>query len=167
MIGRRLIITTAALLLVLIASSAALAGANPLLSGYGGPGQGNQAILGSTFINGSSGGGGASGGSSGSVGGENTAPSGPRAGEVAASRTSGGAHGTTRRGGGSVKRTGERSSRGSSAYRSSSGLAATQASVAGSPTLGISGKALLFIILVMGALAVTAAFTARLTYRAR
>src|ERR1700761_4789261 len=36
-----------------------------LLSGYGGPGQGNQAILGSTLI----GGGGASGGSGGSGGG--------------------------------------------------------------------------------------------------
>ncbi len=35
--------------------------ASPLLSGYGGPGQGNQALLGSTLINGPKGGGGSSG----------------------------------------------------------------------------------------------------------
>lgn len=167
MIGRRLIVSTAALLLVLIGPSAALAGANPLLSGYGGPGQGNQAILGSTFINGPSGGGGASGSGSGSVGGENAAPGSVSVAEGAAARTSSGANRATRSGGGSAKQTGKRSSRGSGAYSSSSGLAAPQASLAGSPTLGISGKALLFIILVMGALVVTAAFTARLTYRAR
>jgi hypothetical protein len=36
-----------------------IAGANPLLSGYGGPGQGEEVILGATLIGGSGGGGGA------------------------------------------------------------------------------------------------------------
>lgn len=43
-------ITLAALVLVPCAS----AGANPLLSGYGGPGQGSQAIIGSQLLNGPS-----------------------------------------------------------------------------------------------------------------
>jgi hypothetical protein len=48
----------------LLAVAAVLPGsalASPLLSGYGGPGQGNQALLGSTLINGPKGGGGSSG----------------------------------------------------------------------------------------------------------
>jgi hypothetical protein len=50
----------------LLAAAAALPGsalASPLLSGYGGPGQGNQALLGSALINGPKGGGGGSSGS--------------------------------------------------------------------------------------------------------
>src|SRR5438309_8805588 len=46
----------------------ATAHAGPLLSGYGGPGQGNQAILGSALVGGSSGGGGTSGGGGGGSG---------------------------------------------------------------------------------------------------
>ena len=50
----RITIRTAALALVaaLAVSAAAplVAHAGPLLSGYGGPGQGNQAILGSTLL---------------------------------------------------------------------------------------------------------------------
>ena len=41
---------------------AQVAQANPMLSGYGGPGEGSQAILGSTLINPPAGGGGATGG---------------------------------------------------------------------------------------------------------
>jgi hypothetical protein len=51
----------------LLAVAAVLPGsalASPLLSGYGGPGQGNQALLGSTLINGPKGGGGSSGSTS-------------------------------------------------------------------------------------------------------
>jgi hypothetical protein len=39
--------------LVLGGAACSAAGANPLLSGYGGPGQGSQVILGSTVVNGS------------------------------------------------------------------------------------------------------------------
>jgi hypothetical protein len=52
---QRSIIAIAALLATAGASTTASA-AGPLLSGYGGPGQGNQAILGSTLLNGPSGG---------------------------------------------------------------------------------------------------------------
>jgi hypothetical protein len=58
--SQRIIIFIGALLAVTaVLSGSALA--SPLLSGYGGPGQGNQALLGSTLINGPKGGGGSSG----------------------------------------------------------------------------------------------------------
>src|SRR2546430_16064392 len=53
----RRIITSVGLLLTAAACMPATAHANPLLSGYGGPGQGNQAILGATLLNGRGGGG--------------------------------------------------------------------------------------------------------------
>jgi hypothetical protein len=52
--------------LALAAAMPAAAVASSLLSGYGGPGQGNQAILGAALVNGPRGGGG-SGSSSGST----------------------------------------------------------------------------------------------------
>jgi hypothetical protein len=66
--------------MVTAACAPASAHANPLLSGYGGPGQGNQAILGATLLNGP-GGGGSSGTvaaatSSGHVSGEGTSTTG-------------------------------------------------------------------------------------------
>jgi hypothetical protein len=66
MSGNRIILGMLALLAILaVHAPAALAG-GPLLSGYGGPGAGAQAIIGGTLLNGPSGGsGGGSGGSSG------------------------------------------------------------------------------------------------------
>jgi hypothetical protein len=94
----RRIITSVGLLLTAAACMPATAHANPLLSGYGGPGQGNQAILGGTLLNGS-GGGGSSGAvaaatSSGYVSGEGTSTtSAARAGSqgAGAPKASGGA----------------------------------------------------------------------------
>ena len=60
--SRRMITPTIALV-ALSAAMPVAASASSLLSGYGGPGQGNQAILGSALL-----GGGSSGGSSGSTG---------------------------------------------------------------------------------------------------
>jgi hypothetical protein len=48
----------ASVALVLAVPAAGTASASPLLSGYGGPGEGNQAILGSTLLGGPSSGGG-------------------------------------------------------------------------------------------------------------
>ena len=83
----RITIRTAALALVaaLAVSAAAplVAHAGPLLSGYGGPGQGNQAILGSTLLGGP--GGGASGGG-GAGGSQEAAPTGAAARAVRPSR---------------------------------------------------------------------------------
>lgn len=69
--------------LVLLVALPAVAQASPLLSGYGGPGQGSQAILGAALVNGPSGGGGgsrgggsqSSPGSSAAVSGAQSAPS--------------------------------------------------------------------------------------------
>lgn len=62
-------ITYIGALLALAAVLPASAPASPLLSGYGGPGQGNQALLGSTLINGPKGGGGSGGSTTSSAGG--------------------------------------------------------------------------------------------------
>lgn len=48
----------AAIVAATIAGGTTPAAANPILSGYGGPGQGSQVILGSALLNGSGGGGG-------------------------------------------------------------------------------------------------------------
>jgi hypothetical protein len=71
MTSHRTITPIAALLMALSAATAAPALAGSLLSGYGGPGQGSQAILGSALLNGPRGGGssGTSGGSSDASGG--------------------------------------------------------------------------------------------------
>jgi hypothetical protein len=100
----RTVIFIGALLAALAVVLPASATASSLLSGYGGPGQGNQAILGSALVNGPrGGGGGGSSSSSGSSGesaasssqagsSESSAPSGSSAG----SGSSGGAGGSTR-----------------------------------------------------------------------
>jgi hypothetical protein len=62
----RKITPTIALLLALSAAGPATSSASSLLSGYGGPGQGNQAILGAGLVNGPSGGGGGGGPTAGS-----------------------------------------------------------------------------------------------------
>ncbi len=71
--AHRNFIAIAALLVALAAAPAALAKNSTLLSGYGGPGEGNQAILGSTVVGGH--GGGRSGGGSSSGGGSTAAGS--------------------------------------------------------------------------------------------
>src|SRR5438067_9571202 len=55
---QRRIIGSVGVVVLVAACLAASAQANPLLSGYGGPGQGNQAILGATLLKGGGGGGG-------------------------------------------------------------------------------------------------------------
>src|SRR5207253_1711120 len=98
MTTHRRIITSVGLLMVAAACTPAAAHGNPLLSGYGGPGQGNQAILGATLLNGP-GGGGSSGTvaaatSSGHVSGEGTSTTGaaPHGSQAAgAPKASGGA----------------------------------------------------------------------------
>ncbi len=71
MSAHRTVIFIGALLAALVAALPSSALASSLLSGYGGPGQGNQAILGSALVNGPRGG----GGSGGSSGGSSTGPS--------------------------------------------------------------------------------------------
>jgi hypothetical protein len=138
---------------------------SPLLSGYGGPGTGNQAILGSALLNAPPGnGGGPSSGSTGTQTGSGASATG--SGSPAGAKAPG--SGSSRGGSSTARRsTDHASAGGSSAYSPSSGSALARTEVAGSPALGLSGGDLLYIILVLGALAVTAVLTRRLACPAR
>jgi hypothetical protein len=147
-----------------------VAQANPILSGYGGPGQGNQAILGSALLNGPAGGGGGSGSGSGGGGsagsglsGENgsstTATSAGSAGGHSGASKQSSAHGRSGTRASSPQRIAQPRLDPASAY-----LAAEQGhSVGQSGALGLGGQDLLYIILVLGALTLAAVFTRRLT----
>jgi hypothetical protein len=145
------------LALALAACVPAAAGANPLLSGYGGPGQGDQAILGAALLNGPGEGGGNSGG-----GGSESAPTSLEAPSKASSsatksarprshharaahpKASPGAPGTT-----------------SATPANGRGTPLLNTSAAGGSggTLGLSGGDLLYILLALAGLAMTALLT--------
>ena len=137
--------------LALVASAALplSAHAGPLLSGYGGPGQGNQAILGSALVGGSSGGGGTSGGGGGGSGSRGAASG------VVHSRS------TTHAGAGALaspQRTGVLAGeRGASSYPAAEPTASRSGT-----TFGLSGADLAYILLADAALVVTGAFTRRI-----
>jgi hypothetical protein len=159
MTGNRAIITTVALLASMV--SAGPAAANPLLSGYGGPGEGNQAILGSTLFDGPSQGGGGSVGSGGAAGSGGLPSAGADAGLATVApqheTSSAARHDRTAAGG-----IGTASGAGSQAHIAGSSSPASQATLAGAQTLGLSGKDLLYILLALGALAMTGVLTRRL-----
>jgi hypothetical protein len=154
---------TAALALALAAPLAAQAG--PLLSGYGGPGQGNQAILGSTLIGGPGGGSGGSGGSSGSGRPSEAAASGSSSAGSTVSTSAGasaGASSSQRRAhGGSHAGAGATAPaqpiRGELGRRSYHGLER-----AGSSALDLSAAEVVYIVLAAAALAVVGVLTRRL-----
>jgi hypothetical protein len=160
----RTIIPIVGLLMALSAAGPAAAPANPLLSGYGGPGQGSQAILGSALLNGpGSGRGGGSGNASSSTpaasGSQTTGANPAPAATTQGRRASSG--GSPRAGteGGERGAVGQSSPSVSVAYPASErGAAALQ-----SGALGLSGEDLLFIILALFALAFTGGLTRRLT----
>jgi hypothetical protein len=157
--------------------------AGSLLNGYGGPGEGNQAILGSALVNGPRGGGGR-GGSTGESssglaasapveaiptgprtdGGGGTAPGGTAPGRSGASR-----HGSTPGGhrgeatGGVSGSAGKSSTSAASAYAAAERGAAARLASDGSGTLGLSSGDFLYILLALGVLAVTGVLTRRLT----
>jgi hypothetical protein len=169
----------ASLALFAIPAPAALAG-GPLLSGYGGPGAGAQAILGGTLLNGPKGGPG--GGSGGSPGGpsapsssiSSASPSSSSATSASHHATGGGAvpgsiggrgsSGALRHGGG-----GAAASRGTSAGSAGAYLSRThpEASIAASVSAGgsswFTGGDLLALVLVAGVLALVAVVTVRLS----
>ena len=150
------------------APSAALA--SSLLSGYGGPGQGNQAILGSALLKGPGGGSGSSGGGSGessslaSSTGSSTTSS-----EAAASNGTG----SSTQSAAGHKASGSRASgahRGSQAHRSAGppsiaevyAAAERNRPAASTPALGLSGTDLLLIVLVLIVLGLIAVLSRRL-----
>lgn len=145
------------LLAALAAAAPAVAQANPLLSGYGGPGVGNQAILGSALLNG----GGSAGGGSGPAGQGSGPASAPT---IAANEPAGGrVAGRTPRGAAAPGGGANVSGVASSAYPASERGAPAPAS----GTLGLSGQDILFILLALLVLAFTGVLTRRLIADAR
>lgn len=142
-----------------------VAGANPLLSGYGGPGQGDQAILGSTLLNTPGGGGGSSSSSSNASAAESSAaltvPSGAtqtRARPAGhAPRRHGPAHAVARP---QTKAASPTTVPGGGPVRD---VAATTTDSGG--TLGLSGGDFLYLLLALAALALTGGLTRQLTRR--
>jgi hypothetical protein len=155
------VITTAALLALALPATA---NGGSLLSGYGGPGQGNQAILGATVIGGAaggSGGGSSSGGGSGS--GAESSTSGATSTPNLALKSSGkgGPHTSSR----TKTPNGQGSGSSAGARQAPSTLSANEAASVGTPALGISGTDLVYIVLAFAALLLTAAITGRLVRR--
>ena len=155
----RNIISSAGLLAAIMVATPVAAHASPLLSGYGGPGQGSQLILGSSLLGGT-GGGGAS-----AAGGASTAATRGGLGSASApspSRSSAsavhGAHGVVLR---------PRSSSGAPAGSSGGTLGTSPARQAAPPALGVSEQDLLYIVLALGVLAFAGVLTRRLAYPGR
>ncbi len=150
---------------VLVPAAAAAGG--PLLSGYGAPGAGAQAIIGATLLNGP--GGGSGGNSSGGESGGNSAVGSPGVGSASGSQNGAG---TTSSGAGSAReaKPGSRSGRARGSSRAGSSGASPISSRAGAPagastgagTSWFSGADLLAIVLAAGVLALMALATVRL-----
>jgi hypothetical protein len=153
------------------ASPAAAPAASPLLSGYGGPGQGSQVILGSSLVNGPPKGGGGGSQGAGGLTGTGESSSAAAAGRLGTATGSGevpaglvvhkhvsttGPHGRNAKG---VEVQGTSSGSGAS---SASPTHAAVRPAADSETLGVSGIDLLYVLVALGALALTAVLTSRI-----
>ncbi len=160
MTSQRTISLTLTLLAMLISTAPSCAVANPLLSGYGGPGAGNQAILGSTLVGGSGGGGGSAGGASG--GSPGSSPGGAAPTGSSGSRVRSGGRAADRGSAQVARPSGEASGGAARAYPFSSARNASQAASAATETLGISGEDVAYIFLALGGLAFTGILTRRL-----
>jgi hypothetical protein len=146
--------------LATIALMPAVSGANPLLSGYGGPGQGDQAILGATLLNSPGGG----GGSRSSGGGEasSSALTVPAGTNSSTTRTTARRTGTAR----SDRAKDAVPTAGSPTTTAQGGgstpvVAPSAGSVSGG-TLGLSGADIVYLVLALAALALTGVFTRQL-----
>jgi hypothetical protein len=161
---RRLITTATLTLLVAYCAVPASTWAGSLLSGYGGPGQGNQAILGAALVNGPGGGEGGGGGGSGAGGTLTSTPAvagTPASGTPAAGAT--GRANTSGRGHGGRARASVPSSRAETPRFRQLAYGATAAS----PALGVPSGDLLYILLGFAGLALTGALTRQLVRRPR
>jgi hypothetical protein len=165
----RSIILIVGSLVALAAGTAAAASASSLLSGYGGPGQGNQAILGSALLNGPGGGSGSSGAGPRSGTGS-SAPGATAASPSGSGGTSGAAHGQgSNHGGAAAAPAGSQGQR--SASRSSAAQSIAQvydAAERGAPApsagmLGLSGSESLLLVLVLVVLVLIGALSRWLT----
>jgi hypothetical protein len=162
--AHRTIIFIGGLVLALAAAMPAAAVASSLLSGYGGPGQGNQAILGAALVNGPRGGGG-SGSSSGSTTSGTSGAAAPTGSSTSGSGAAGdGRSGSSRHSAWDSARSGrqestrEVSSSAQSFYPASERIASGEQS----GTLGLSSADLLYIVLALGLLGFIGVLTRRL-----
>ena len=166
---RRKIWATVPATLAVAALAPAVAAANPLLSGYGGPGQGDQAILGATMLNTPRGGGGSSssGGGSPAAGATSlTVASASNASAAGGPATGRKAH---RRHAGSTGAAGRaKTNAASHANVPSGGLvrnAAATTAASGGSLLGLSGGDVLYLLLALAALALTGGLTRQMARR--
>jgi hypothetical protein len=167
--SHRTIALISALLAALSAAAPASAPASSLLSGYGGPGSGSQAILGATLLNRSRGGGGSGPGPGSSTGSSRYSE---QSFDVESSST-GAVNGKAKTGSGSTapdrakaRGDGGRAERGAGASgkaeKASAGTAQTypaSSAGAGSEALGLSGTDFLYVLLVLAGLAATGVLT--------
>jgi hypothetical protein len=172
MTSHRTISLTMTLLAVLMAAAPSSAWANSLLSGYGGPGEGNQTILGSALLGGgSAGGGGSSSSTSGSTGSSSSGAAAPGGKITTPSGSSGAALGRAKRptGGRSASRGGSGGASGGAAraYTAVYPSSASQPALGASETLGLSGEDLGYVLLAFGVLAFTGVVTRRLARTTR
>jgi len=157
-------LTTIAALLVLLGCCAlapAASASSTLLSGYGGPGQGNQAILGSTLIGGG-------GGSRGSGGGGSSGAEAPQSVSIEATSTASGAGAGAGTAGHGTHPGAAHSNPGGKGRRGATAGARTTPETIGrvvdvrstsAPALGLSGTDVAYIVLAFLVLALTAALT--------
>jgi len=159
MTSHRTTLSILATLVVMTTAMPAFASASPLLSGYGGPGEGNQAILGSALL----GGGGLSGSSGGSSGSRGSSPTGPADVRAQAGQSQGNAAtaGSSERGSTTGGQSGQSAGGTSGSNDRSAGGTSRQAS-GGSETLGLSGEDLLYMIFALGVLSFVGVLTRRL-----
>jgi hypothetical protein len=159
MTSHRTIFSTLVLVAALSATAPVSASANSLLSGYGGPGQGNQAILGSALLNGPGAGGGSAESSPVSSTTIGTATANPlESGPAQAPLRAG--HGDSSHVTGATAQ----ASAGSSGTYPISEQSEAARSVSDGRALGLSGEHLLYILLALGVLVFTGVLTKRMAH---
>ncbi len=149
----RMIVSILVLVPVLAAVTQASALANSLLSGYGGPGQGSQAILGSSLLNGPR-----NGASAGTSAASASGISGGSATNIASVRPNASGQRPGKQGG---RGTGNASA--GLAYRETKGDESASAGGEGSGTPALSNAELLYGLVAFGMVALAAVLTRRLT----
>jgi hypothetical protein len=173
-VRRHRIIISTTVLLALSGVTVPVALGDPLLSGYGSPGEGSQAMIGATLVNGPRGGGGSGsnggGGASTGEGAVNLAAPAASSGTSAATRGAKGSKSGSARGSGAAGSNGSGASGARTQSTSRTGFASYPRSerVVGAQTSfvsGVSGSDLVYALVALGCLLLTAFATMRLAKR--
>jgi hypothetical protein len=176
-VRRHRIIISTTVLLALSGVTVPVALGGPLLSGYGSPGEGSQAMIGATLVNGPHGGGGSgSSGGGGASTGEGAvnlaapAPLSSSSGSSAATRGASGSKSGSARGSGAARSSGSGASGAPTQNTDRTGFASYPRSerVVGAQTSfvsGVSGSDLVYALVALGCLLLTAFATMRLAKR--